>query len=116
MQVLQLGNQLGFCFKAADEIWLVGEFRQDDLYCDLSVNIMLSGKVDRTIGSFTNGMQEIVAFYGPRSVSVYISLLNRKSITDHIKYAMLNDNEERSKDYGCGRRMLGRVMSGQICH
>ena len=75
MQVFQLGNQLGFCFKAADEIWLVGEFRQYDLNCNLSVNEMLSGKVNSTIGSFTNRFQEIVAFDGPRSVSTYISLL-----------------------------------------
>ena len=98
MQVLQLGNQLGFSFKAADEIWLVGEFRQNDLYCDLSVNEMLSGKVNSTIGSFTNGLQEIISFDGHRYVSVYISLKSRNSLTDHIKYAVLDDNKELFKD------------------
>ena len=38
MQVLKLGDQLGFSLEAADEIGLVGEFRQDDLYCYLSVD------------------------------------------------------------------------------
>jgi len=70
-----MGDQLGFCFKTADEIWLVGEFRQYDLYCDLSVDEMLSGKVNSTIGSFTDGLQEIISLDGAGQVSINKTLL-----------------------------------------
>jgi len=73
-----MGDQLGFCFKAADEIWLVGEFRQYDLYCDLSVNVLLSGKINSTVGSFTDRFKQIIAFNGSGSVSDNTALLHRK--------------------------------------
>ena len=68
MQVFQLGDQLGFCFKTADKIWLVGEFRQYDLDCDLSIDDMLSGKIDCTISPFPDGFKKIIAFYSAGSV------------------------------------------------
>jgi len=50
------------------KIWLVGEFRQYDLDCDLSIDDMLSGKIDCTIGPFTDGFKQIIAFYSAGSV------------------------------------------------
>ena len=84
MQVFQLGDELGFRLEAADEIGLVGELRLNDLYCDFPFDEMLPGKIDSTKGSFTNRLQEIVAFDGAGSVSVYIALLGRNLFL--IKY------------------------------
>ncbi len=70
MQVFQLGDQLGFRLKAADEIGLVGELGLNDLYCDFPFDEMLPGKVNSAIGSFTDGLQEIISLDGAGQVSI----------------------------------------------
>ncbi len=70
MQVVQLGDELGFRLESADEIRLVGELRLDDLYCDFPFDEMLPGKVNSAIGSFTDGLQEIISLDGAGQVSI----------------------------------------------
>jgi hypothetical protein len=54
MQVLQLGDQLRFGLKAADEIRLVSIFWQNDLNRYLAINDLLPGAVNCPIGAFTD--------------------------------------------------------------
>jgi len=55
--MLQLRHQLGFSFKAADEIRLVGELRQDNFDSYFSIDKRLPGAVNNTIGAFADGFE-----------------------------------------------------------
>jgi hypothetical protein len=46
MRVLQTRHELGFCFKAADEIGVIGKSRQDDLYSNVPVHVRLHRTID----------------------------------------------------------------------
>ncbi len=70
VQVFQLGDQLGFGFETADEIRLVGEFGQDHLDRHLAVDNWLVSAINSAIGSFTDGLQEIISLYGAGQVSI----------------------------------------------
>jgi hypothetical protein len=64
VDVFQLGNNLCFGLKAADEIRLVGELGQDDLDRYIPVDEMLKGTIDSTISAFTDGFEQIVTLDG----------------------------------------------------
>jgi len=57
---------------------------------------MLTRKVDRSIGPFTDGFKQIIAFYGAGSVRNNTAFLDRKKSSDYgLKELILIDTEER---------------------
>jgi len=75
MDMLQLGDQLRFGLEAADEVRLVGELWQDDLYGHIPVDEVLPGAINSAIGAFTDGFEQIVTLDGAGWGSVNPALL-----------------------------------------
>ena len=61
-QTVQAGDKLGFRFKAADKLGLVGVFRQDDLDSHLTVDHGLVGTIDRAEPTRSNPLTQLIAF------------------------------------------------------
>jgi hypothetical protein len=74
VQVLQLGDQLGFGFETADEIRAVGVLGQDDLNGYLAIDGGLLRPVDGTIGPLADQLQQLVSFDGLGSGNGQMSL------------------------------------------
>ena len=61
MRVFQPRNQLRFDFEAANELRLIGVFRQDDLDGDIATNRGLIGAIDYTEPPCTDALTQLVA-------------------------------------------------------
>jgi hypothetical protein len=61
MEMFQVGDHLGFGFKAADKVGVVGVFRQDDLNGYISIYGGLVGAIDRAKPTVTDQPSQFVA-------------------------------------------------------
>ena len=57
MLVFQLCNQLGFFFKAADEVWSAGKIWKDDLDRNFAIDKLLLRSVNSTMSPLPDLLQ-----------------------------------------------------------